>query len=362
MLRTRLLTATAAIALFAAPAAFAQDAMTPAPQEPVTQPAPATAPAADPTLPATPQATAPTASATTSAQASTTATPAAGNTVVDVLRSNGQFNTLLSALDAAGLTETLSTQPAISIFAPTDAAFAALPEADRTRLMDPANAAELRQLLLYHVVVADVNSSQIEGAAGGVETAARSQVQLNGTGDSIMVDGATVVQADIDASNGAIFAIDQVLNPAASQAAMGDAEAVAPAATDATEAPVTEAPAADAAPAAEATPAPEAAPAADAMEAPAAPAPAEGSSVTTPTDEVSPTVTDTAPTGEAAGSVSTTSSAPVANPADTPVDQQPDATNAAPTPTTADEVAAPESTTVEPEDAEAAPAPTEPQS
>ena len=356
MLRTRLLTATAAVALFAAPAAFAQDAMTPVPQEPVTQPAPATAPVVEPALPATPQATAPAASATTSAQASATATPAAGNTVVDVLRSNGQFNTLLTALDAAGLTETLSTQPAISIFAPTDAAFAALPEADRTRLMDPANAAELRQLLLYHVVVADVNSSQIEGAAGGVETAARSQVQLNGTGDSIMVDGATVVQADIDASNGAIFAIDQVLNPAASQAAMGDAEAVAPAATDATEAPVTEAPAADAAPAAETAPATEAAPAADAM------APAEGSTVTTPTDEVSPTVTDTAPTGEAAGSVSTTSSAPVANPADTPVDQQPDATNAAPTPTTADEVAAPESTTVEPEDAEAAPAPTEPQS
>ncbi len=356
MLRTRLLTATAAVALFAAPAAFAQDAMTPVPQEPVTQPAPATAPVVEPALPATPQATAPAASATTSAQASATATPAAGNTVVDVLRSNGQFNTLLTALDAAGLTETLSTQPAISIFAPTDAAFAALPEADRTRLMDPANAAELRQLLLYHVVVADVNSSQIEGAAGGVETAARSQVQLNGTGDSIMVDGATVVQADIDASNGAIFAIDQVLNPAASQAAMGDAEAVAPAATDATEAPVTKAPAADAAPAAETAPATEAAPAADAM------APAEGSTVTTPTDEVSPTVTDTAPTGEAAGSVSTTSSAPVANPADTPVDQQPDATNAAPTPTTADEVAAPESTTVEPEDEEAAPALTEPQS
>ena len=366
MLRTRLLTATAAVALFAAPAAFAQDAMTPVPQEPVTQPAPATAPVVEPALPATPQATAPAASATTSAQASATATPAAGNTVVDVLRSNGQFNTLLTALDAAGLTETLSTQPAISIFAPTDAAFAALPEADRTRLMDPANAAELRQLLLYHVVVADVNSSQIEGAAGGVETAARSQVQLNGTGDSIMVDGATVVQADIDASNGAIFAIDQVLNPAASQAAMGDAEAVAPAATDATEAPVTEAPAADAAPAAETAPATETAPAADAMEAPAAPvaapAPAEGSTVTTPTDEVSPTVTDTAPTGEAAGSVSTTSSAPVANPVDTPADQQPDATNAAPTPTTADEVAAPESTTVEQEDEEANPAPTEPQS
>ncbi|WP_054111717.1 fasciclin domain-containing protein [Brevundimonas sp. AAP58] len=196
MLRTRLLTATAAIALFGAGPAFAQDA-SPA------QPAPAQ-PAAE-----------------ASAQAQT---PASTNTVVDVLRERGEFSTLLSALDAAQLTETLRTQPAVSIFAPTDAAFAALPEAERTRLLDPANVNELRQLLLYHVIVADVNSSQIEGALGGVETAARTQVQLDGTGDAIKVDAATVTQADIDAGNGAIFVIDRVLNPAQSLVATGDAE------------------------------------------------------------------------------------------------------------------------------------------
>lgn len=243
MLRTRLLTATAAIALFAAPAAFAQDAstggMTPTPQTPATSstpaqtpaPAPTPAPAEAPTEAAAPAATTPAEPATETAAT----TPAAGGNVIDTLKANGQFTTLLAALDAAQLTQTLQTQPAISIFAPTDAAFASLPETERTRLMDPANVNDLRQLLLYHVIVADVNSSQIQGAKGGVETAARSQVQLDGTGASLKVDDATIVQADIDASNGAVFAIDKVLNPAASQAAMGDEEA-APAAA-ATEAP-----------------------------------------------------------------------------------------------------------------------------
>ena len=134
-----------------------------------------------------------------------------------------------AALDAAQLTDTLASRPAISIFAPTDAAFAAVPEAERTRLMDPANAAELRQLLLYHVIVADVTPDQIMGKKGGVETAAESQVLLDGTGSAIKADGATVVSAELDASNGAIFPIDKVLNPANSMAAMGDEEAAAPA-------------------------------------------------------------------------------------------------------------------------------------
>lgn len=196
MLRTRLLTASAALALFGAGTAFAQDQSTPG------QPA-----------------TAPVTAASVQAQ-----TPASTNTVVDVLRERGEFTTLLSALDAAQLTDTLRTQSAVSIFAPTDAAFAALPEAERTRLLDPANVNELRELLLYHVIVADVNSSQIEGALGGVETAARTQVQLDGTGDAIKVDAATVTEADIEAGNGSIFVIDRVLNPSQSLVAVGDAE------------------------------------------------------------------------------------------------------------------------------------------
>ena len=282
MIRTRLLTATAAVALFAGSAAFAQDV--PAAEAPMAE-----APAAEP---------APAAEAT----AAVAATPAQTNTIVDVLKSNGQFTTLLTALDAAQLTETLKTQPAISIFAPTDAAFAALPEAERTRLMDPVNVNELRQILLYHVVVADVNSSQIEGTKGGVQTAAETQVQLDGTGGAIKVDGATVTTADIDASNGAIFAIDKVLSPAASQVAAGDAEEATTEAAPAEAAPAEAAPAEAAAPAAEATVTP---PAGEAAATP--PPPAEAAPVT-------------APTGEPASSMTTTASPPVVNPTDGQVD------------------------------------------
>ena len=112
MLRIKLLTAAAATALLVAPSAMAQ-----------------TAPAAP-------------------AQAPAARTPAAAGTVIDVLKAQGQFTTLLSALDQAQLTETLASRPAITIFAPTDAAFAALPDAERTRLLDPANAQELRNLML----------------------------------------------------------------------------------------------------------------------------------------------------------------------------------------------------------------------
>lgn len=282
MLRTKLLTAAAAIALLAGPA-FAQEA--PQSPAPTAQPAPVAAPAATP--------------APAAAQA---------NTVVDVLRAQGNFTTLLSALDQAQLTETLSSRPAITIFAPTDAAFAALPEADRTRLLDPANAQELRSLLLYHVIVADVQAGQITGARGGVETAARTQVLLDGTGDSIKVDGATVTNADIDASNGGVYVIDKVLNPAQSQAAMGDEEAAAPAAP-------TEAPA-------EAT----------TTEAPATETPTPNpTGVTETTRPASPGAT--APNGEPSAMTTTVQSPPVQNPTDGQVDTQEDPANPAPTPT-----------------------------
>ena len=298
MLRTRLLTATAAIALFAAPAAFAQDAMAP-------QTAPATTPAQ----------TAPAAPATAAAPAQTAAaTPAASDTIIDELKANGQFSTLLAALDKAQLTETLKTQPAISIFAPTDAAFAQLPEAERTRLMDPANVNDLRQLLLYHVVVADVNSAQIKGTKGGVETAARTQVQLDGTGDAIKVDDATVTTADIDASNGAIFAIDKVLSPANSAVASGDAD----------EATATEAPA-EAAPAA--TP-----PAADATATPPADETTDDTSATPPASEPM-----TPPAATSAPSTSTSTAAPAPTP---PVAPTP-AEDTNPTASTNDPVPAP---------------------
>ncbi|MBU2168538.1 MAG: fasciclin domain-containing protein [Alphaproteobacteria bacterium] len=197
MLKTALMSAVATVALIAAGPALAQEATSPA-----------TPPAE--TMQAIPQ------------QAAT------APSVTEVLRADGRFTTLLAALEQAELTSVLESQAAVSIFAPTDDAFAALPEADRTRLMDPANVAELREVLLYHVIATDVGSDQIRGTRGGVPTAAGGQVQFDGTGEAIRVDAATVVEGDIQTANGAVFVLDAVLNPAASQAAMGDEEAVAP--------------------------------------------------------------------------------------------------------------------------------------
>ena len=210
MLRIKLLTAAAATALLAAPAAMAQ-----------------TAPAAQPAAPA--------------AQ-----TPASTENVIEVLKMHGRFSTLLQALDQAQLTQTLATGPRITIFAPTDEAFAALPEAERTRLLDPANVQELRNLMLYHILVAKLTTEQIEGASGPIATAGGVEVNIDGTGEAITIASATVTDPEIEAANGGIYVIDKVLNP--ELAAQGDAEE---AETTAAPAPTTPAPAA----AAEATPA-----------------------------------------------------------------------------------------------------------
>ncbi len=210
MLRTRLLTATAAVALMAAPA-FAQD---------VPQDATTSAPDYTQDMSTDPMAQDPV------TQDTTMATQAqAEGTVVDQLRASGNFETLLTALDAAQLTSVLETEQGVTIFAPTDDAFAALPPGELERLTQPENAQELRQLLLYHVINADVSSDMIVNRRGAVATAAGSEVLLDGADGTIRADAATVTQADIRAGNGAVFAIDTVLNPANSMAAMGDAEA-----------------------------------------------------------------------------------------------------------------------------------------
>jgi len=244
MIRTKLLTAAAATALLAAPAAFAQTA--PAQTAPQTVPA---APAAQ--------------------------TPAAGQNVIEVLKANGRFTTLLQALDQAQLTETLATRPAITLFAPSDDAFAALPEAERTRLLDPANAQELRNLLLFHVLVTDLTTDQITGARGPISTAGGLDVTIDGSGEAIAVADATVVGPELDAANGGVFVLDKVLNPNA--AAQGDNEDAAPATS-------------------------------------------------------SPATSVNAPNGEPAAAVTTTASPPVQNPTAGQVDPVEDPANPAPTP------------------------------
>jgi uncharacterized surface protein with fasciclin (FAS1) repeats len=296
MHRIQLLSAVAAAALLAAPAALAQ----------VVPATPATP--AQPATPRTEQTPATPAVPATRATPATPATPQA-NSVIDVLKARGEFTTLLAALDRANLTQTLASRPAITIFAPTDMAFAAMSEADRARLLDPANAQELRNLLLYHVIVADVTTSQIAGARGPVATAGGEEVLIDGSGDGLMIGGATIVQAEMDASNGGVFAIDKVLNPTAS--AQGDTEAATTAAPTAEEASADTPPADETAPAtaapAEATPAP------DGSTRPAGPG-------------------ENAPSGQPASTVTTTAAPPVPNPTDGQVDDQEDPQNPAPTP------------------------------
>jgi uncharacterized surface protein with fasciclin (FAS1) repeats len=137
----------------------------------------------------------------------------ASGDIITTAQTSGQFTTLLKALDAANLTAVLKNNPGLTVFAPTDAAFAALPAGELDRLMTPANAGELQKILTYHVINARVDSTKIKGAKGDVKTVQGSSVTLDGSGAAMMVDGAGIVQADVMASNGVVHVIDKVLTP-----------------------------------------------------------------------------------------------------------------------------------------------------
>jgi uncharacterized surface protein with fasciclin (FAS1) repeats len=233
-MRNTLLMAAAATALMAAPALAQEmptgDATT---QPPSTDPI-GTAPPAE-TPPSTPETTDPVDEASPDATMAAQPDPAAemvtadaGSTddIVDVMRADGQFTSLLQALDATGLTETLESDDSISILAPTDAAFAVLPAGEVERLMLEENREELRELLLYHVLNADVRPEQIENRRGPVVTGSGSQILLDGVG-GLRADAATITNAELRGSNGAILVVDQVLSPETSLAAQGDEDAEA---------------------------------------------------------------------------------------------------------------------------------------
>ncbi len=134
-----------------------------------------------------------------------------GETIVDVAMANGSFNTLVAAIQAADLGDTLSGEGPYTVFAPTDDAFAALPDGILDKLLLPENKETLQQILTYHVVSGAVPSSDI--TPGMVPTVAGEEVTLSVDGDSVMVNEATVSQPDVMASNGVIHVIDAVLLP-----------------------------------------------------------------------------------------------------------------------------------------------------
>jgi uncharacterized surface protein with fasciclin (FAS1) repeats len=132
--------------------------------------------------------------------------------VVDTAAAAGSFNTLVAAIEAAGLVETLKGPGPFNVFAPTDEAFANLPKGKLNYLMMPENHDELVALLTYHVVPAQVMAADVAGQTSAVATVNGAELFVDGT-NGVMVNDATVVQADILASNGVIHAIDKVLMP-----------------------------------------------------------------------------------------------------------------------------------------------------
>jgi uncharacterized surface protein with fasciclin (FAS1) repeats len=134
------------------------------------------------------------------------------NNVVALAAANDSFETLTAALKAAGLTETLAGEGPFTVFAPTDEAFAALPQDALQELLKPENKAILVKILTYHVVPGKVTSNDLK--AGGVKTVEGGEVNVKtDSAMGVTVNDAKVVQPDIQASNGVIHVIDKVILP-----------------------------------------------------------------------------------------------------------------------------------------------------
>jgi len=134
----------------------------------------------------------------------------AANDIVAVASSTEGFSTLVAALSAAGLVETLQGEGPFTVFAPNDDAFAALPEGLLEKLLLPENIAVLTSILTYHVVAGKVMSTDV--TTGDAATVEGSTLALD-TMSGVMVNDATVIAADVEASNGVIHVIDKVLVP-----------------------------------------------------------------------------------------------------------------------------------------------------
>ena len=139
---------------------------------------------------------------------------AAGHTqdIVDTAVAAGSFNTLVAAVSAAGLVDTLKGDGPFTVFAPTDDAFAALPEGTVETLLLPENIGMLTAILTYHVVPGKVMSSDLEnGMMAATVEGSDIMIELS---EGVMVNKANVISADIEASNGVIHVIDAVIMPA----------------------------------------------------------------------------------------------------------------------------------------------------
>ena len=132
--------------------------------------------------------------------------------IVDTAVGAGKFNTLVAAVTAAGLVETLKGAGPFTVFAPTDDAFAKLPKGTVEDLLKPENKAKLVSILTYHVLPAKVMAADIAGKKMGAKTVQGTEISVDAM-SGVKINGASVVTADIAASNGVIHIIDTVLMP-----------------------------------------------------------------------------------------------------------------------------------------------------
>ena len=131
--------------------------------------------------------------------------------IVDTAAANADFSTLVAAVKAAGLVETLKGEGPFTVFAPTNEAFAALPAGTVEDLLKPENKEKLVEILTYHVVPGKVMAADVK--AGEVPTVQGGKATIKIEGETVMIDEAKVTKTDIAASNGVIHVIDKVLMP-----------------------------------------------------------------------------------------------------------------------------------------------------
>ena len=132
--------------------------------------------------------------------------------IVDTASAAGSFKTLVTAVKAAGLVDTLKGKGPFTVFAPTDEAFAKLPNGTLDNLLKPENKKQLVAILTYHVVAGKVMSKDLAGQKTMAKSVEGSEIAVDAT-NGVKVDNAKVVKADIQASNGVIHAIDAVIMP-----------------------------------------------------------------------------------------------------------------------------------------------------
>ena len=137
----------------------------------------------------------------------------AADDIVATAKSAGTFKTLTAALDAAGKTQMLQEKGPYTVFAPSDEAFAKLPAGTVDELLKPENKEKLGKLLAYHVMEGKVMAADVKTMMAKTANGAELDIKVNG--DTVMVNDAKVVKADVPASNGVIHVIDKVLMPPA---------------------------------------------------------------------------------------------------------------------------------------------------